>query len=47
MFINSLVFVILSILSVTVAYSASVPAAKPPQEQHEPEQDKKDTTNSL
>ena len=47
MFINSLVFVILSILSVTAAYAASVPVTKSSQEHHEPEQDKKDTTHSL
>ena len=47
MFINSFVFVILSILSVTAAYAASVPVAKSPQEQYEPEQVEKDTTNSL
>ena len=47
MFINSFVFVILSILSVTAVYAASTPVAKTSQEQHEPDQVEKDTTNSL
>jgi hypothetical protein len=51
MFINSLVFVILSIMSAVAVYAAGAPVAKtdarPSQEQHEPEQVKKDETNSL
>ena len=47
MFIHSIVFVILSILSITAVYAAGMPVAKSSQEQHEPEQDKKDTSNSL
>jgi hypothetical protein len=47
MFIHSIVFVILSILSITAVYAAGMPIAKPSQEQHEPEQVEKDTTDSL
>jgi hypothetical protein len=51
MYIQSTVFVILSIMSAVAVYAAGVPVtktdAKPSQEQHEPEQVKKDTSNSL
>jgi Na+-transporting methylmalonyl-CoA/oxaloacetate decarboxylase gamma subunit len=47
MFIQSIVFVILSILSITAVYAAGMPVTRHSQEQHEPEQVEKDTTNSL
>ncbi len=51
MFIHSIVFVILSIMSAVAVYAAGVPvtkaATKPSQEQHEPGQVKKDESNSL
>ena len=51
MFIHSIVFVILSIMSAVAVYAAGAPVtkadAKPSQEQHEPEQVEKDETHSL
>jgi len=47
MFSHTIVFVILSVLSVTAVYAAGMPVAKPTQEQPEPERVKKDSINSL
>jgi hypothetical protein len=47
MFIHSVVFVILSILSATAVYAASMPISKEPQEKQHASGDDKDTNTAL
>lgn len=46
MIIHSIVYVVLSILSATAVYAASVPISKAPREQREAPGTTKDTTDS-
>jgi hypothetical protein len=47
MIANTIVYVILSVLSVTAVYAASTPFVKAPKEQHQSGEEEKDSTNTL
>lgn len=47
MIAHTIVYVILSVLSVTAVFAASAPVSKSPQEQVEPDDKEKDSSNSL
>lgn len=47
MIAHTIVYVILSVLSVTAVYAATTPTGKPTQEQAEPEAKREDNSNSL